>query len=642
MKTLSIDIETYSSVDLAKCGVYKYSESPDFKILLFSYAVNDGSTTVVDIAHGEKIPEEIISALSDIKVIKYAFNANFERTCLSRYLNKRLLPISWRCTLVWSAYAGLPLSLKSVGEVLNLDRQKMEEGKELIKYFCSPCKPTKANGNRTRNLPTDAPDKWELFKKYNKRDVEVEMQIHNKLSEFPVPDFVWNEYIIDQCINDRGIKVDMNFVNAAINVNIKDHDDLMIKIQNLTGLDNPNSVVQMKEWLSQNNITTDTLSKAKVTELIEVAPPEIQEVLKIRQQLAKSSIKKYEAMKCSACYDNREHGMFQFYGANRSGRFASRIVQLQNLPQNHIDDLELARERVLTGDITAIKENYESVADTLSQLIRTAFVPKDGCKFIVADYSAIEARVLAWLSGEKWRMNAFAEGKDIYCASASQMFGVPVEKHGINGELRQKGKIAELALGYGGSVGALTAMGAIKMGLKEEELKPLVDAWRKSNPKITEFWWEVDNATKKAVKERLTTEVYGLTFEYKFNSLLVRLPSGRCLCYQKPTIKKNQYGTESVVYMGIGQNKKWVEIESYGPKFVENITQGIARDLLCYAMKTLCDYDIVAHVHDELIIECSKETKLEIICEKMAYTPLWAKGLLLRADGYECKFYQKD
>ena len=642
MKTLSIDIETYSSVDLAKCGVYKYSESPDFEILLFAYAVDDGSITVVDIAQGEKISEEIISALSDIKVIKYAFNANFERTCLSRYLNKRLLPISWRCTLVWGAYAGLPLSLKSVGEVLNLDRQKMEEGKELIKYFCSPCKPTKANGNRTRNLPTDALDKWELFKKYNKRDVEVEMQIHNKLSEFPVPDFVWNEYIIDQCINDRGIKVDMNFVNAAINVNIKDHDDLMIKIQNLTGLDNPNSVVQMKEWLSQNNITTDTLSKAKVTELIEVAPPEIQEVLKIRQQLAKSSIKKYEAMKCSACNDNREHGMFQFYGANRSGRFAGRIVQLQNLPQNHIDNLELARERVLTGDITAIKENYESVADTLSQLIRTAFIPKDGCKFIVADYSAIEARVLAWLSGEKWRMNAFAEGKDIYCASASQMFGVPVEKHGINGELRQKGKIAELALGYGGSVGALTAMGAIKMGLKEEELKPLVDAWRKSNPKITEFWWEVDNATKRAVKERLTTEVYGLTFEYKFNSLLIHLPSGRCLCYQKPTIKKNQYGTESVVYMGIGQNKKWVEIESYGPKFVENITQGIARDLLCYAMKTLCDYDIVAHIHDELIIECSKETKLETICEKMAYTPLWAKGLLLRADGYECKFYQKD
>lgn len=642
MKTLSIDIETYSSVDLAKCGVYKYSESPDFEILLFAYAVNDGEVIVVDIAQGEKIPKEIISALSDIKVIKYAFNANFERTCLSRYLNKRLLPISWRCTLVWSAYAGLPLSLKSVGEVLNLDRQKMDEGKELIKYFCSPCKPTKANGNRTRNLPTNALDKWELFKKYNKRDVEVEMQIHNKLSEFTVPDFVWNEYIIDQCINDRGIKVDIDFVNAAINVNNKDHDDLMIKIQNLTGLDNPNSVVQMKEWLSQNNITTDTLSKAKVTELIEVAPPEIQEVLKIRQQLAKSSIKKYEAMKGSACNDNREHGMFQFYGANRSGRFAGRIVQLQNLPQNHIDDLELARERVLTGDITAIKENYESVADTLSQLIRTAFVPKDGCKFIVADYSAIEARVLAWLSGEKWRMNAFAEGKDIYCASASQMFGVPVEKHGINGELRQKGKIAELALGYGGSVGALTAMGAIKMGLKEEELKPLVDAWRKSNPKITEFWWEVDNATKKAVKERLTTEIYGLTFEYKFNSLLIHLPSGRCLCYQQPTIKKNQYGTESVVYMGIGQNKKWVEIESYGPKFVENITQGIARDLLCYAMKTLCDYDIVAHVHDELIIECSKETKLETICEKMAYTPLWAKGLLLRADGYECKFYQKD
>lgn len=642
MKTLSIDIETYSSVDLAKCGVYKYSESPDFEILLFAYAVDDGSITVVDIAQGEKIPEEIISALSDIKVIKYAFNANFERICLSRYLNKRLLPISWRCTLVWSAYAGLPLSLKSVGEVLNLDRQKMEEGKELIKYFCSNCNPTKANGNRTRNLPTDAPDKWELFKKYNKRDVEVEMQIHNKLSEFPVPDFVWNEYIIDQCINDRGIKVDMNFVNAAINVNIKDHDDLMIKIQNLTGLDNPNSVVQMKEWLSQNNITADTLSKAKVTELIEVAPPEVQEVLKIRQQLAKSSVKKYQAMQNAVCDDNRCKGMFQFYGANRSGRFAGRIVQLQNLPQNHIDNLELARQRVLTGDITAIKENYESVADTLSQLIRTAFIPKDGCKFIVADYSAIEARVLAWLSGEKWRMNAFAEGKDIYCASASQMFGVPVEKHGINGELRQKGKIAELALGYGGSVGALTAMGAIKMGLKEEELKPLVDAWRKSNPKITEFWWEVDNATKKAVKERLTTEIYGLTFEYKFNSLLIHLPSSRCLCYQNPTIKKNQYGTESVVYMGIGQNKKWVEIESYGPKFVENITQGIARDLLCYAMKTLCDYDIVAHVHDELIIECSKETKLETICEKMAYTPLWAKGLLLRADGYECKFYQKD
>lgn len=642
MKTLSIDIETYSDVDLNKCGVYKYAESEAFDILLFAYSVDDGAVKVVDMANGEAIPKWIVEAIFDENVIKYAFNAAFERVCLSRYFDTLLSTKSWRCTMVWSAYMGLPLSLKGVGAVLKLDEQKMVEGKELIKYFCSPCAATKSNGGRTRNMPFHAVDKWELFKRYNKRDVEVEMAIHKRLEKVPVPDFVWNEYCIDQEINDRGILVDIDFVKAAIEMDNASHNQLMIKIQNLTGLDNPNSVSQMKAWLKERGIDTDSLSKKTVKELLATAPDDIKPVLEIRQQLAKSSVKKYQAMQSAACEDNRCKGMFQFYGANHSGRFAGRIVQLQNLPQNHIDDLEVARERVQQGDIIAVKKNYESVADTLSQLIRTAFIPKPGYKFIVADYSAIEARVLAWLADEQWRLDAFAAGKDIYCASASQMFGVPVEKHGVNGELRQKGKIAELALGYGGSVGALTAMGALEMGLQENELKPLVNAWRNANQNITAFWWAVDKAAKEAVIMKNIRKAYGITFSYEHGILFVQLPSGRRLAYCKAKIGKNQFGEDSVTYMGVGNNKKWTSIESYGPKFVENITQGIARDLLCFAMNTLRDYRIVAHVHDELIIECPKNTQLDDICEQMAVTPDWAKGLILRADGYECQFYKKD
>ena len=639
---LSIDIETYSDVDLNKCGVYKYCSSPKFEILLFSFALDDGEIQTVDLACGEELPGEIKELLLDDSVTKFAFNANFERVCLSRYLGVHLNPAAWKCTMIWSAYLGLPLSLKGVGAVLNLDAQKMTEGKDLIRYFCTPCVPTKTNGGRTRNMPADDAEKWDLFKKYNKRDVEVETAIHRRLEKYPVPDFVWDEYCLDQEINDRGILVDRDFVKAAIAMDEKSHRELMIHISNLTGLDNPNSVQQMKQWLESKGLNTDSLSKKTVKELLKTAPEDIKEVLKIRQQLAKSSIKKYQAMENAACNDNRERGMFQFYGANRSGRFAGRIVQLQNLPQNHISDLEAARQLVKDNRFTEVKANYESVADTLSQLIRTAFIPKEGYKFIVADYAAIEARVLAWLAGEQWRLDAFKQGKDIYCASASQMFGVPVEKNGVNGELRQKGKIAELALGYGGSVGALTAMGALEMGLKENELKPLVDAWRQSNQHITAFWWAVDRAVKDAVINRITTECYGLAFEYKSGMLFIHLPSGRCLSYCKPKIGKNQFGEDSVVYMGVGNNKKWVPIESYGPKFVENITQAIARDILCFAMRTLRDYRIVAHVHDEIIIECPTDTSVEEICTKMAIAPPWAEGLLLRADGYECQFYRKE
>ncbi|MCI6360583.1 MAG: DNA polymerase [Eubacterium coprostanoligenes] len=642
MKTLSIDIETYSDVDLNKAGVYKYSSSPRFEILLFAYSLNGEKVKVVDLVQGESIPNEVVDAIFDDEYTKFAFNSNFERVCLSRYFHTLLTPDSWRCTMVWSAYMGLPLSLKGVGVALKLDEQKMSEGKELIKFFCSPCLPTKANGGRTRNMPYHAPEKWELFKKYNIRDVEVEMAIQKKLSKVPVPDFVWDEYHIDQEINDRGILVDMDFVESAIAMDEKSHNNLMIEIQNLTGLENPNSVQQMKSWLKERGIDTDSLSKKTVKDLLQNAPDEIKPVLEIRQQLAKSSVKKYQAMQSAACEDNRCKGMFQFYGANRSGRFAGRIVQLQNLPQNHIDDLELARQRVKDNNIKAVQENYESVADTLSQLIRTAFIPKHGYKFIVADYSAIEARVIAWLAGEEWRLEAFKQGKDIYCASASQMFGVPVEKNGVNGDLRQKGKIAELALGYGGSVGALTAMGALDIGLKESELKPLVDAWRSSNQKITALWWAVDRAAKEAVIRKTAIVSYGIKFEVKYGILFVHLPSGRCLSYCQPKIGKNQFGEDSVTYMGIGTNKKWQRIESYGPKFVENIVQGIARDLLCFAMRTLKDYRIVAHVHDELIIECPRNTQLNDICEQMAITPEWANGLLLRADGYECQFYKKD
>ena len=646
IKSMSIDLETFSDVDLSKCGVYRYVESPAFEILLFAVSINGGEVKVYDLAQGEKIPAEILSALTDNTVIKWAFNASFERVCLSRYLGlssgEYLDPSSWRCSMIWAAYMGLPLSLAGSGAVLGLSEQKLKEGKDLIRYFCIPCAPTKANGGRTRNLPVHAPEKWELFKAYNKRDVEVEMSIQNKLHKFPVPDFVWNEYCLDQQINDRGIALDMAVVNNAILFDERSKAMLSAKMQELTSLDNPNSVSQMKQWLSENGLNTDTLGKKAVAELIKTAPKTLVEVLELRQKLAKSSVKKYQAMKNAVCSDGRAHGMFQFYGANRSGRWAGRLIQLQNLPQNHISDLEQARELVKSGNYEAMELLYDDIPDTLSQLIRTAFVPKTGMKFIVSDFSAIEARVLSWFAGEQWRLDVFTNGGDIYCASASQMFRVPVEKHGVNGHLRQKGKIAELALGYGGSVGALKSMGALEMGLLEDELQPLVDMWRSSNPNIVSFWWEVDRCVKQAVKERIPTETHGVRFSYQSGMLFITLPSGRRLSYVKPRIGENMFGGESVTYEGVGSAKKWERIESYGPKFVENIIQAVSRDILCYAMKTLKDYRICGHVHDELIIECPIDTSLSDICEMMGRTPPWAKELPLRADGYECGFYKKD
>lgn len=647
MINISIDLETYSDVDLPKCGVYKYAESPQFEILLFAYSVDGGEVQAVDLAGGEKIPPEILSAITDNSVTKWAFNANFERICLSKYLGlsngEYLDPTSWKCTMTWAAYLGLPLSLEGAGAVLGLEQQKLKEGKDLIKYFCVPCLPTKANGGRTRNLPTHAPEKWRLFKSYNKRDVEVEMSIQSRLSKFPVPEFVWEEYHLDQRINDRGICLDMELVRNAIAFDERSRKTLTTAMQDLTNLENPNSVTQMKQWLSENGLETNTLGKKAVAELIKSAPAELQQVLILRQQLAKSSVKKYTAMENAVCNDNRARGMFKFYGANRTGRWAGKNVQLQNLPQNHIPDLEQAQELVKCGDYTALEMLYEDIPDTLSQLIRTAFVPQNNHKFIVADFSAIEARVLSWLSGEKWRSEVFRTGGDIYCASASQMFGVPVEKHGVNGHLRQKGKIAELALGYGGSVGALKAMGAIEMGLAEDELQPLVDSWRTANPNIVRFWWEVDRCVKETVKMRTTTQTHNIKFIYQSGILFIELPSGRRLSYIKPRMGENRFGGESVTYEGIGATKKWERLESYGPKFVENIVQAISRDILCYAMKNLSrSWGIVAHVHDEVIIECDKDTSLAEVCEVMGRTPPYASGLLLRADGYECEFYKKD
>ena len=642
MKCISIDIETYSDVDLSKCGVYKYSSSPNFEILLFGYSVDGGEVEVVDVACGEKIPADIMAALSDESVTKWAFNAMFERVCLSNYLGEWMEPESWKCSMVWSATLGLPLSLENVGAVLGLEKQKLSEGKDLIRYFCVPCKPTKANGGRTRNLPEHDREKWERFKAYNLRDVEAEMQIQQRLSKFPVLDFVWEEYWQDQEINDRGIGVDMEMVRNAIAMDGRSKSELSAAMQELTELENPNSVQQMKQWLLENGMETDSLDKKAVAALLKDAPEPLKTVLTLRQQLAKSSVKKYQAMENAVCADSRAHGMFQFYGANRTGRFSGRIIQLQNLPQNHILDLAQARELVKAGDFDALSLLYEDIPDTLSQLIRTAFVPQDGRKFIVADFSAIEARVIAWIAGERWRLKVFEGGGDIYCASASQMFHVPVEKHGINGHLRQKGKIAELALGYGGSVGALKSMGALEMGLAEEELQPLVSAWRDSNSSITEFWWAVDRAVKECIKKRMPTETHGIRFSYESGMLFITLFSGRRLAYVKPRIGENQFGGESVTYMGVGGTKKWERLESYGPKFVENIVQAVSRDILCYAMRTLRNCSIVAHVHDEIIIEADRRMSLPAVCEQMGRTPPWAKGLLLWADGYECPFYQKD
>ena len=660
IQTLSIDIESYSDADLQKCGVYKYAQSSNFEILLFGVSVNGGEVIVYDLAQGEELPMDIITALADDTVTKWAFNAAFERVCLSVWLQRNypqcfcsysinedtvgdyLDPAAWKCSCVWSAYMGLPLSLAGTGTVLGLEEQKLKEGKDLIRYFCVPCKPTKVNGGRTRNLPEHDMKKWNLFKFYNKRDVEVEMSIQDRLKKYPVPDFVWEEYHLDQEINDRGIALDMDVVENAIAFDAKSKAELAEKMQGLTDLDNPNSVVQMKQWLADNGLEMDSLGKKEVAQAVKTAPKELAEVLLLRQQLAKSSVKKYQAMQNAVCEDGRARGMFQFYGANRSGRWAGRMIQLQNLPQNHMPDLKQARGLVESGNYAAMEFLYDDIPDTLSQLIRTAFVPRTGMKFVVADFSAIEARVLSYLAKESWRSEVFQNNGDIYCASASAMFGVPVEKHGENGHLRQKGKIAELALGYGGSVGALKAMGALDMGLEEEELQPLVDSWRAANPNIVRFWWDVDRCVKDTVKNRVTTETHGIRFFYQSGMLFIQLPSGRRLSYVKPRMGENRFGGEAVTYEGMGGTKKWERIESYGPKFVENIVQAISRDILAHSMRTLSHFFVCGHVHDELIIECSMGVSLNAVCEQMGRTPHWISGLLLRADGYECGFYKKD
>jgi len=645
MDTLSIDLETYSSVNISKSGVYRYCESDDFEILLFAYSVDGGQVKVVDFASGEKLPKEIHDALLDDTIIKTAFNASFERICLSRHLGLDgfLNPKAWRCTMVWAATLGLPLSLEGVGTVLGLDKQKLSEGKNLIRYFCVPCQPTKVNGGRIRNLPSDELDKWSAFKSYNVRDVEVELSIQDKLSKFPVSHDIWEDYWLDQEINDSGIALDLEMVNHALELDKRSKMAISPRLKDITGLENPNSVLQMREWLIGQGLEVESLGKEAVSQLVNSTDNEkLKKVLLLRQQLAKSSVKKYQAMANAACKESRAHGMFQFYGANRTGRFAGRLIQLQNLPQNHMADLAQARALVKSGDFDSLELLYGSIPDTLSELIRTAFIPQQSKKFIVSDFSAIEARVIAWLAGEKWRADVFKGGGDIYCASASQMFGVPVEKHGVNGELRQKGKIAELALGYGGSVGALKAMGAIAMGLEEDELQPLVNTWRSANPNITALWLSIDKAAKDCIKQRTRTQTHGIEFSYQSGMMFIKLPSGRKLAYVKPRIGENRFGGESVTYEGVGATKKWERIESYGPKFVENIVQAIARDILCFAMQNLRHYDIVGHVHDEIIFEVDMDVKVEDICQQMSLSPSWAKDLLLNADGYECEFYQKD
>ena len=655
---ITIDIETRSDKDISKCGVYAYTDTPYFDILLFAYSIDGQPVQVIDMANGEEIPENVLAALVDENVIKRAFNVNFERVCLSKYLRKNypqyfqsysidedtvgdfLNPESWHCSMIHARTLGLPSSLAEVGKVLGIEQQKMTEGKALVKFFCVPY--DTVDGVPQFHNPKDYPDKWEIFKAYNKRDVEAELEIDRRLSRFPVPDFLWKEFYLDQEINDRGILVDMQLADKAISLDAEAKEELTVEMKRLTGVENPNSVYQLLDWLETQGYKSDSLGKAQVQELIKTAKEPVKSVLQMRLQLSKSSVKKYTAMKNTACSDNRARGMFSFYGASRTGRWAGRNVQLQNLPQNHLPDLSEARELVKYGSFEDIQMLYDDVPDTLSQLIRTAFIPRQGMKFIVADFSAIEARVIAWLAGEEWRMKAFANGEDIYCASASKMFGVPVVKHGENGQLRQKGKISELACGFGGSVGAMKAMGADSLGLSDTELKQIVTDWREASPHITELWWAVDRAVKKAVKEKTATKTHGLLFSYEAGFLFIRLPSGRRLAYAKPYIGKNKFGGESVTYMGINAQKKWDRLESYGPKFVENCVQGIARDLLMYSMQALSQYFIVGHIHDEMIIECPKDTKLDEICQQMARTPDWAKGLLLRADGYECSFYKKD
>ena len=656
MKKLMMDLETKSDIDIAKSGVYRYADSPYFDILLFAYSVDDAPVQVVDLASGERLPEEILNALTDDRIQKHAFNASFERVCLSVWLRRNyperfvsygspedacgnyLSPNAWRCTMVAAAYLGLPLSLAGVGAVLQLQQQKMSEGKALIRYFCVPY--DTVNGVPQFHTPADSPEKWNVFRAYNQRDVETEQAIERRLSRFPVPEFVWQEYALDQTVNDRGIQVDLQLVQQAIRMDALTKDKLLQRMKALTHLDNPNSVYQLLGWLETQGYPSDSLGKTQVQELIKTAREPVRSVLELRLQLSKASVKKYQAMQNAVCSDGRARGMFQFYGANRTGREAGRIIQLQNLPQNHLPDLEDARELVKSGNLEAVELLYEDVPDTLSQLIRTAFIPKPGYQFLVADFSAIEARVIAWLADETWRMQAFAEGKDIYCASASKIFGVPVVKHGENGHLRQKGKVAELACGYGGSVGAMKAMGGAEMS--DAELKQLVTDWRTASPHIVQLWWDVENAAIKAVRDKTETETHGIHFSYESGFLFIRLLSGRRLAYVKPRIEPNRFGGDSITYEGIGTGRKWERLETYSGKLVENIVQATARDLLFYSMQTLSQYFIVGHIHDEMIIECPKDTKLEEICQQMARTPDWAKGLLLRADGYECSFYKKD
>lgn len=647
---LSLDLETRSSADIGKCGVYKYAEDPDFDILLFGVSIDHGPVTVYDLACGVTVPEEILRALTDPAVMKSAYNSSFERVCLSCWLRRNrpdifngtyLDPSSWQCTMVWGAYDGLPIGLEKIGAALGLEEQKLKEGKELVRYFCKPCKPTKANGGRCWNLPEHAPDKWELFKQYNLRDVQVELAIQDRLSKYPVPESVWSEYHQDQEINDRGIRIDQQLVRQALRIDEISKNDLTARLKELTGLQNPNSVMQLKQYLADHGIVVDSLGKKEAAEMIKTVPADVAKVLKLRLQIAKSSVSKYKAMINTVCADGRCHGLFQFLGASRTGRWAGRLIQLQNLPQNHLPDLEQARELVKQGDYEMLNLLYDSVPGVLSELIRTAFIPENGKKFIVSDYSAVEARCLSYLAGQEWRIEVFHEGRDIYCESASRMFHVPVVKNGVNGHLRQRGKVAELALGYGGSTGALVAMGATAMGIPEDELKPLVDAWRDANPKIVEYWWAIDRAAKTAIRLRIPQRVGNVHFEMRSGALFVTLPSGRQLVYVKPRLEENQFGGESITYYGSDTQKHWCRVESYGPKIVENVTQAVCRDLLAYAMQNLRKYRIVAHIHDEVVLEVPVETSLDTVCEIMGRTPPWLPGIELRADGFEAQFYQK-
>jgi len=645
MKKLSIDIETFSDVDLIKCGVYAYADSSNFEILLFAYAFDEEEIQIVDLASGEELPEEVMEALLDKEVIKTAFNAAFERICLSRHLDIPLSSKGWQCTAVQSAMLALPLSLEGVGAVLGLSKQKMSEGKELIRYFSIPCKPTKLNGGRTRNLPEHSPNKWSLFKAYCIRDVDVERQIRKKLNKYPIPESERELYLLDQSINDRGVLVDKELVAHAVECNLQYKNAVTKRAYELTGLENPNSVAQIKSWLSEQGLETESLDKKSVKGLLSETDGDIFEVLKLRLLMSKTSIKKYEAIERSVCSDGRVHGLLQFYGANRTGRWAGRLVQVQNLPQNHLTDLSLARDLVKKRWYEEVEMLFDSTPGVLSELIRTAFIPKPGSRFIVADFSAIEARVLSWISGEAWRMEVFSTHGKIYEASASAMFGVPIEEITKGSSLRQKGKIAELALGYGGAVGALTSMGALDMGLTEEELPQLVRQWRTANPHITKFWWDVDAAAMTALREKIETRVGRVAFHYESGLLLITLPSGRMLFYVKPRIALNKFGREGITYEGIGENKKWLRIDTYGPKLTENIVQAVSRDLLALAMLRLqkAGFEIVMHIHDEVVLEVPHGvTNVEEVCSIMAEAPEWTDGLLLRADGYECDFYKKD